>query len=123
MTGMNETKIGYENLIVWQKAMDLVVETYKLVRLLPKEEKFNLGSQISRCAVSIPSNIAEGYRRQSDKSFRQFLLISFGSGAELETQIKLVKRLELVVSFDYSKIDNLLAETMKMLSVFINRKS
>jgi four helix bundle protein len=119
---MENNKQGYENLIVWQRAMDLVVEVYKLIRLLPKEEKFGLGSQIGRCAVSMPSNIAEGFRRQSDKSFRQFLLISFGSGAELETQIMLVKRLDLVQNYDFIKIDGLLSETMKMLSVFIAKK-
>lgn len=115
-------KQGYENLLVWQKAMDLVVEVYNLAKFLPKEEKFNLGSQITRSAVSIPSNIAEGYRRQSDKFFKHFLLISFGSGAELETQISLIKRLNIVSRYNFSKLDGLLEETMKLLNTFINKK-
>lgn len=62
-------KKGYKNIIVWEKSMILVVEIYDLIRFLPNEERFNLSSQISRCAISIPSNIAEGYRLFSDKSF------------------------------------------------------
>ena len=119
---MEENKQGYKNLIVWQRAMDLVVETYTLIKLLPNEEKFGFGSQMGRCAVSIPSNIAEGYRRRSEKSFRQFLLVSFGSGAELETQVEIVKRLELVNQHNFSKLDGLLSETMKLLRVFIDKR-
>jgi len=99
-------KNGYKDLIVWQKSMSLVLEIYNLVKFLPKEEKFNLSSQIIRSSVSIPSNIAEGYRRDSDKSFRNFLLISFGSGAELETQIEIIKRLKLVRNYNFEKIDS-----------------
>ena len=119
---MNEPKQrGHKDLIAWQKAMDLVEEIYKLVKDLPKDERFNLASQISRSAVSIPSNIAEGYRRGSDKSFRQFLLIAFGSGAELETQIELVKRLSLVPNFNFQRIDVLLSDTMRLLNAFIKK--
>ncbi len=119
---MNEQiKRGHKDLVVWQKAMDLVEEIYKLIKELPKDEKFNLVSQISRSAVSIPSNIAEGYRRGSDKSFKQFLLIAFGSSAELETQIELVKRLVLAPNFDFKAVDNLLSDTMRLLNAFIKK--
>ncbi len=119
---MNEpAKRGHKDLIAWQKAMDLVEEIYKLVKELPKDERFNLASQISRSAVSIPSNIAEGYRRGSDKSFRQFLLIAFGSSAELETQIELVKRLTIVPDFNFQKIDSLISDTMRLLNAFIKK--
>lgn len=121
---MNSThKNGYKNLIVWEKSMNLVLEIYDLIKFLPKEERFNLSSQISRCAISIPSNIAEGYRRFSDKSFKNFLTISFGSGAELETQIEIIKRLKLANNYDFNKIDSLLDEIMKMLNVLIKKKS
>ena len=83
----------YRDLIVWQKSMDLVVEIYKLTKNFPKSEIYGLTSQMKRCAVSIPSNIAEGRRRGSRKDYRHFLIIAYGSGAELETQIEIVKRL------------------------------
>lgn len=117
----NSNKNGHKDLIVWQKSMNLVEEVYKLVKEMPKDEKFNLSSQISRAAVSVPSNIAEGYRRNSDKSFKQFLLIAFGSSAELETQIELVKRLEILKNFDFSKIDSLLFDTIRLLNAFIRK--
>ena len=119
---MNETiNKGHKDLIVWQKSMDLVEEVYKLVKVLPNDERFNLASQLSRSAVSIPSNIAEGYRRNSDKSFKQFLLIAFGSCAELETQIELIERLSIVENFDFSKIDSLLFDTIRLLNAFIKK--
>ncbi|MEK7618471.1 MAG: four helix bundle protein [Patescibacteria group bacterium] len=83
----------YKNLIVWQKSMELVVEVYKLTSGYPSSEMYGLTSQSRRCSVSIPSNIAEGKRRETDKEFRRFLLISYGSGAELETQIEIARRL------------------------------
>jgi four helix bundle protein len=78
---------GYEKLIVWRKSMQLVREVYNLTRNFPKSETFGLTSQMNRAAVSIPSNIAEGYRRGSKKEFTHFLRNSYGSGAELETQV------------------------------------
>ena len=78
---------SYKELIVWQKAMDLVDEVYRLVKLLPREETFALSDQLRRSAVSVPSNIAEGHGRQSRKEFSQFLSIARGSVFEVETQI------------------------------------
>ena len=78
---------GYKQLIVWQKAMDLTVQIYRLVKLLPKEELYALSDQMRRAAVSIPSNIAEGQSRYSNKEFIQFLNIAKGSNAELFTQL------------------------------------
>jgi four helix bundle protein len=83
----------YRELVVWQKAMDLVEEVYKLVKWLPKEELHALSDQMRRAAVSIPSNIAEGQARNSTKEFIQFLPIAQGSKAELQTQILLCERL------------------------------
>ena len=85
----------YRDLLVWQKAMDLVVEIYRLSQTFPAHEKFGLASQIQRAAVSIPSNIAEGHARKSSGAFINHLSIAAGSLAELETQIKLAERLGL----------------------------
>ncbi|MBI5530882.1 MAG: four helix bundle protein [Candidatus Doudnabacteria bacterium] len=110
---------SYKDLIVWQKSMDLVVDIYKISEKFPKEELYGLTSQIRRCAVSIPSNIAEGNRRGSKKDFSHFLTVSFGSGSELETQIEIVKRLPFGSNLDFTKIDALLLEIMKMLNKLI----
>ena len=87
---------NFEKLKIWQKAMDIAVEVYEVSSLLPNDEKFNLIHQIKKCAVSIPSNIAEGSGRNSDKEFVQFLGIANGSTFELITQLILAKRLNLV---------------------------
>jgi len=100
--------------------MDLVIAVYELTNQFPKSELYGLISQMRRCAVSIPSNIAEGRRRGSKKDFRQFLIIVYGSGAELETQIEIVKRLPFGKNLDYSIIDSLLNETMKMLNKMLS---
>lgn len=113
----NNTKVhSYKDLIVWQRAMELVVATYELTEKFPKTEQYGLISQMRRCAVSIPSNIAEGRRRGTKKGYRQFLLIAYGSGAELETQIEISKRLPFGKNLDYSKLDSLLDEIMRMLN-------
>jgi four helix bundle protein len=75
-----------------------------------------------RCSVSIPSNIAEGYRRKSQNEFYRFLSISFGSGAELETQVEISKRLNFVNDNKYYKIEIMLNEIMKMLNKMLNNK-
>ena len=87
---------NFEKLKIWQKAMDIAVEVYKISSLLPNDEKFNLIHQIKKCAVSIPSNIAEGSGRNYNKEFIQFLGIANGSTFELITQLILAKRLELI---------------------------
>lgn len=115
-----DTLYSYKDLIVWQRSMDLVVAVYELTSQFPKSELYGLTSQMRRCAVSIPSNIAEGRRRGSKKDFRQFLIIAYGSGAELETQIEIIKKLPFGKNLDYSKIDKLLNETMRMLNKMIS---
>ena len=82
----------YRNLIAWQKAMDLTDEIYSLTKLLPSEERFALSDQMRRSAVSVPSNIAEGYGRHTDKEFIHFLSIARGSVFELETQMTICLR-------------------------------
>jgi len=109
----------YKDLIVWQKAMDLVVEIYRITTFFPKSELYGLVSQVRRSSISIPSNIAEGRFRGTKKDYLNFLRIAYASGAELETQIEISKRLEFDVS--YSEIDALLKEVMKMLNVMIRK--
>ena len=113
-------KTTYKDLIVWQKSMDLVVAVYELTSKYPDEEKYGLVSQSRRCSVSIPSNIAEGKRRGTQKQFVYFLLISFASGSELETQVEIAKRLDYAAREDYEIVDLLLEEVMKMLNKMIS---
>lgn len=87
---------NFEKLKIWQKAMDITVEVYKISELLPNDERFNLIHQIKKCAISIPSNIAEGSGRNHNKEFIQFLGIANGSTFELITQLILAKRLNLI---------------------------
>jgi len=112
---------SYKDLIVWQKSMGLVLAIYELTKHFPKSEMYGLTSQMRRAAISIPSNIAEGKARGTRKDYRRFLLNSFGSGAELETQIKIAKQLPFGKNLDYSQVDKLLDEVMKMLNVLIKK--
>lgn len=114
---MNKVK-SYKDLVVYQKALDLVVEIYKFTRCLPSEEKYGLVSQMRRAAVSIPSNIAEGFRRKGLGDYIRFLAISNGSLAELETQINLCRRL-YSHNNGCERAARLLVEVKKMLCALI----
>ena len=83
----------YEELIAWQKAMLLAKNVYRIQKVLPKEDVYALGDQIRRAAVSVPSNIAEGFGRESDKDFRHFLAMARGSLFEVKTQLQLAESL------------------------------
>ena len=111
---------SYKDLIVWQKSMELVKSVYELTTNFPKEEIYGLTSQIKRSAVSIPSNIAEGKRRGTRKDYRQFLIVAYGSGAELETQIEIAKMLPFGKNLNYDTIDKIIEEVMKMLNKLIS---
>lgn len=101
--------------------MELVVQIYKLTQLFPKSEIYGLASQMQRAAVSIPSNIAEGYKRNHLPEYIQSLSIANGSGAELETQLELSKRLPHLSHLDYIKAESLLDEIMKMFTVLTSK--
>ena len=101
---------NFEKLKIWQKAMDVAVEVYKVSLLLPVDEKFNLIHQIKKCAVSIPSNIAEGSGRNSNNEFVHFLGIANGFTYELITQLMISKRLELVEEVKITPIIHNLVE-------------
>lgn len=111
---------SYRDLIVWQKSMSLVVKIYELTEKFPKSEIYGLTSQIRRAAVSVPSNISEGRRRSSRKDFRNFLVIAYGSGSELETQIEIAKRLKFVTDSDCGEVDGLLSKVMRMLNKMLS---
>ncbi len=104
----------FEKLKIWQKAMDIAEKVYKISLELPLDERFNLISQIKRCAVSIPSNIAEGSGRNSKKEFIQFLGIANGSSFELITQLMLLKRLNLIQE---EKIKIIIDEVMEVCNM------
>ncbi len=110
---------NFRELIIWQKGIDLVIDIYKFSNDLPSDEKYGLISQIRRASVSIPSNIAEGSSRNSEKDFKRFLEIAIGSAFELETQILIIQKLSLI---DKSKCDILiqsLQEEQKMINSLI----
>ena len=96
--------------------MNLVDEIYRLTSQFPKEEIYGLTSRMRRASVSIPSNIAEGKRRGTKAEFHHFLLIAYGSGAELETQIEIAKRQQFSKEKTFEKSELLLEEIMKMLN-------
>lgn len=97
-----------------------MIAVYELTDKFPKSELYGLTSQMRRAAISTPSNIAEGSRRGTRKDFRHFLLNSFGSGSELETQIIVAKSLPFSKNLDYKKVDSLLSEVMRMLNKIIS---
>ena len=106
---------NFKNLTVWQKSIDLTTEIYSLTRNFPSEERFSLTSQIRRAAVSVASNIAEGAGRKSNKEFKHFLSISLGSVFELETQVIVAYRLNLVGEIEMSDIQFRISEIQKMI--------
>jgi four helix bundle protein len=106
----------YKDLIVWQKAMDLAEQTYKLTKGFPKEETYGLTSQLRRAVVSVPSNIAEGQARQSTAEFKNFLSIAQGSLAEVETQLLLAIRFEYLTQQQAAPALSLREEISKMLA-------
>ena len=114
---------SYRDLIVWQKSYALTLVVYSISKRFPKEELFNLVSQIRRSALSIPSNIAEGNHRGSKKEHLQFFRIAFASGAELETQLLLSKDLKYITEKEYGEASLLLGDVMRMLSKLIKNFS
>lgn len=98
---------NFKQLLIWQKGFQIAIKAYQVVSAFPKEEKYNISSQITRAAVSVPSNIAEGSSRSSMKEYNRFLEISLGSTFELETQLLIA---EAVNFGEKQKRDNLLKD-------------
>ena len=113
---------NHKELVVWQKSITLVKLVYQQTGSFPSDERFGLTNQMRRCSVSIPSNIAEGFGRGSDKELTQFLRISLGSSSELDTQLILSKELHYMDEKRYNELSALNEEVAKMLSSLIYRR-
>lgn len=111
----------YRDLIVWQKSMTLVLKIYKESKDFPKEEVYGLTSQIRRSAVSIPSNIAEGYGRNSTNHYVRFLKIASGSLYEFQTQLEICFRLKYLNNQVFNEMNELSIEIEKMLTSLIRK--
>jgi len=112
---------SYRDLKVWQKAMDLVVESYKIVSLLPKNEVYSLGTQIQRAAVSIPANIAEGHGREHLGDYLHHLSCANGSLMELETHFLIANRLSHITEPQLESLLRSTNELGRMLSGLVNK--
>jgi len=106
----------HEKLDLWKKAIEFVVEIYKVTEGFPKDEKFGLTSQIRRASVSIVANVAEGAGRRSAKEFRQFLSHSQGSASEVDTELVIAQRLNYVSAADYKRLADDLDHIGRMIT-------
>ena len=113
----------YKDLIVWRKSDELAIEVYKITKKFPKDEIYGITSQLRRAALSIPTNIAEGYARKGDKELARFLGIAIGSMAETEYLLDFSMRLGYITEPEYIKIENLRREVGKLLWNFYKKVS
>lgn len=109
---------NYRKLTVWQKADELAFRVYQLTKMFPKDEVFGLTSQLRRAALSIPTNIVEGYNRKSKKELKHYLDISLGSLAETEYLVGFANRLGYLVKSDFQQVAELVNEVGKLLWSF-----
>ncbi len=112
---------NFRNLIVWQKAHELTLSSYRSTTRFPKEEIYGLSSQIRRCAASIAANIAEGCGKRSNNEFQRFLNIATGSASELEYHFLLARDLGYLPEDHYQKLDHAVIEVKKMLASLIRK--
>jgi len=117
---MNKIK-SFKDLRVWQKGIEIVIDAYALTKKFPKEELYSLTTQIKRSAVSIPSNIAEGFKRFHIKENKQFLYIALASLAELETQFVIAKELSFTSEAELANISEKIEHASNMLSSLLKR--
>ena len=110
----------YRDLIVWQKAMDLVETIYRTTAAFPREEIYGLTSQIRRAAISIPSNIAEGNGRNTTRDYVHFLGMAYGSVKEVETQVLIAERLRYIDSSDSNGLVQMTTEIARLISGLAN---
>ena len=109
----------HKDLVVWQRSIELVESVYEITNCFPISELYGLSSQMKRASISVPSNIAEGYKREGTKEYLRFLNIAESSLVELETQIIISKKLYNEV--DYSRVEDMLLQVQKMLFVLMKR--
>ncbi|MBN1632766.1 MAG: four helix bundle protein [Ignavibacteria bacterium] len=120
MEKLNKKIEKFEDLLVWGRAHKLVLELYDMIKKFPNEEKYRITEQLLRAAISIPTNIAEGFGRYSRKEFIQFLIISRGSAAEVKYLLVLSKDLKYINMELYNKFNSELDEIGKMINGLIN---
>lgn len=107
---------NFRQLEVWVQSIELVVKVYEITKSLPDKEKFGLVSQMNRCAISIPANIAEGSSRKTSVDFARFLEISLGSSFEIETYFEIIYRLNFITELKYKAIMAELSITQKRIN-------
>ena len=112
----------HKNLIVWQEAIELVLLVYNICKKLPNDEKFGLISQMKRASVSVPSNIAEGSARKSNKENIQFLYISSGSLSELDTQNTILRKLNYIDEITFTELDKKINKVSAILNGLIEKR-
>ena len=117
---MDEVK-GFSDLVIWQRSMDLAEKVYQITKKLPAKEDWGLISQLCRAAVSVPSNIAEGYGRQASGEYRHHLLIARGSLMEVETQIILCQRLNYLSKAEAELIIDEIQQICRMFTALISK--
>ena len=112
---------NFRNLLVWQKSMSLTTKISNSTKKFPKEEIFGLTSQIRRCSISIPSNIAEGFGRDSNKEYLRFLNISIGSLFEMQTQLEIAKNIQYLNEEEFNNLYENSREIERILVSFISK--
>ena len=110
---------SFRDLLIWQKSMNLVTDIYQVTRNFPQAEMFGLTSQLRRASISIPSNIAEGYGRNTSKDYLRYLQIALGSLYEIQTQLEIAFNLHFLEIFDFNKMISLCLEIERMLTSLI----
>lgn len=111
---------SYRDLNIWKKTKSFAILVYKVTERFPQSELYGLTSQMRRAAVSMPSNIAEGFRRNSKKEKLQFLRIAYGSGAEIETQLEISRDLRYLNQSDYENLSSEIDIIMRMFNKAID---
>ncbi len=111
---------NFKKLLIWQESLELVSETYEITKKFPQDERFNLISQLNRCSVSIPSNIAEGTSKSSVKHFKTYLESAIGSAFEWETQIIIAKKLNYINQEKFIRLENKIKRLQNMIYKFSN---
>ncbi len=112
-------KHNFKKLIIWQESLELVIETYKTTKTFPSEEKYGLSSQLNRCSVSIPSNIAEGTSKSTSKHFKNYLETALGSSFEWETQIIIAHRVDYISKSKFTELENRINKIQNMIYKFM----
>ena len=106
---------SYKDLNVWQKGLEIVEKIYNLTKTFPRYEVYGIASQMQRSAISIPSNIAEGFMRQHNKEYVQFLYVALGSCAELETQLIISQKMNYVKQESFNYLQEIIEHESRML--------